>query len=51
MLTSKCTLRSPASLSTRLAVTRTVYPARTMTAPIGQQAQHAWLASLFDITG
>jgi hypothetical protein len=24
---------------------------RTMTAPIGQQAQHAWLASLFDITG
>jgi hypothetical protein len=28
-----------------------VYPARTMTAPIGLQAQHAWLASLFDITG
>jgi len=25
--------------------------ARTMTAPIGQQAQDAWLASLFDITG
>jgi hypothetical protein len=31
--------------------TRAVYPARTMTAPIGLQAQHAWLASLFDITG
>jgi hypothetical protein len=28
-----------------------VYPARTMTAPVGQQAQDAWLASLFDITG
>ena len=31
--------------------TRAVYAARTMTEPIGQQAQDAWLASLFDITG
>ena len=38
-------------LGRRCAAKKAVYAARTMTAPIGLQAQHAWLASLFDITG
>ena len=39
------------TLGLRCAAKKSVYSARTMTAPIGLQAQHAWLASLFDITG